>query len=81
MFGNGSNKSKLIHKEPSLFLSAVQNLQGYNFACGSVWVQILVSDIREEHKLIVFENRVLRIFGLKRNEVMRSFLTCTLCQA
>jgi hypothetical protein len=26
--------------------------------------------LREEHRLRVFENRVLRIFGLKRDEVM-----------
>jgi hypothetical protein len=26
--------------------------------------------LREEHRLRVFEKRVLRIFGLKRNEVM-----------
>jgi hypothetical protein len=45
--------------------------------------------LREEHRLRVFENRVLRrIFGPKRNEVtgewrkfiMRSFMTCTLRQ-
>jgi hypothetical protein len=30
----------------------------------------LVSDIREEHRLRMFENRVLRrMFGLKRGEV------------
>jgi hypothetical protein len=29
----------------------------------------LVSDIRGEHRLRVFENRVLRTFGLKRDEV------------
>jgi hypothetical protein len=43
----------------------------------------------EEHTLRVFENRVLRrIFAPKRDEVtgvgenciMRSFITCTLCQ-
>jgi hypothetical protein len=37
--------------------------------------------IREEHKLRVFENRVLRkIFGPKRDRTklhMRSFITCT----
>jgi hypothetical protein len=41
--------------------------------------------LREEHRLRVFENRVLRIFGPKRDEVrevgenyiMRSFITCT----
>jgi hypothetical protein len=45
--------------------------------------------LREEHRLRVFENRVLRrIFGpkgMKRQEVgenciMRSFITCTLLQ-
>jgi hypothetical protein len=44
--------------------------------------------LREERRLRVFENRVLRIFGLKRDEVMGgwrklqmgSFITCTLCQ-
>jgi hypothetical protein len=46
----------------------------------------LVSDIREEHRLRVFENRVLRrIFGPKRDDVgenciMRSFETSTLHQ-
>jgi hypothetical protein len=41
-------------------------MQDYNFACGPVWVRNLVSDIREEHRLRVFENRVLRrIFGPK----------------
>jgi hypothetical protein len=44
----------------------------------------------EEHRLKVFENRVLRrihVFGLKRDEIiegwknwMRSFVTCTLHQ-
>jgi hypothetical protein len=42
--------------------------------------------LREEHRLRVFENRVLRrIFGPKRDEVggnyiMKSFITCTLLQ-
>jgi hypothetical protein len=45
--------------------------------------------LREEHRLSVFENRVLRrIFGPKRDEVMgelenyiiKSFITCTLHQ-
>jgi hypothetical protein len=39
---------------------------------------------REEHRLRVFENRVLRrIFGPKRDEVTgvwRNFITCTLLQ-
>jgi hypothetical protein len=45
-------------------------MQDYNFACGSVWVQNLVTDVKEEHRLRVFENRVLRrVFGPKRDEV------------
>jgi hypothetical protein len=42
--------------------------------------------LREDHRLRVFENRVLRrTFGSKRvdigeNYVMRSFITCTLHQ-
>jgi hypothetical protein len=45
--------------------------------------------VREEHRLRMFENRVLRrIFGSQREEVagdgrnciMRSFITCTLPQ-
>jgi PAS domain-containing protein len=45
--------------------------------------------IREEHRMRVFENRVLRrIFGPKRDEVMgdwrklhnKKLITCTLCQ-
>jgi hypothetical protein len=51
----------------------------------------LDSDIREEHRMRVFENRVLRgIFGLKGNEViggwrklpneeLHNFITCTVC--
>jgi hypothetical protein len=46
-------------------------MQNYNFACGSVWVRNLVSDIKKEHRLEVFENRVLRrIFGPKKDEVI-----------
>jgi hypothetical protein len=41
----------------------------------------LVSDFKSEHRLIVFENRVLRrMFGPKRGEVTggrgRSFIIC-----
>jgi hypothetical protein len=46
-----------------------QNQQTYKFACGSVWLWNLVSDIKREHRLRVFENRVLRIVGPKRDEV------------
>jgi hypothetical protein len=54
------------------------------YGCGT-WSLTL----REDHRLRVFENRVLRgIFGPKRNEVtggwrnciMRGFITCTLLQ-
>jgi hypothetical protein len=49
----------------------------------------LVCDIKREHRLRVFENRVLRrIFGPERGDVrevgenclMRSFIICTLRQ-
>jgi hypothetical protein len=53
-------------------------------------VKLDLLTLREEHGLRVFENRVLRrIFGLKRDEVMReigencimkSFVICTLRQ-
>jgi hypothetical protein len=42
------------------------------FACSSVWVWNLVSDIREEHRLKVLENRVLgTIFGPKGDKIIR----------
>jgi hypothetical protein len=42
-------------------------MKNYNFACGSVSVWNLVSDIKGEHRLRMFENRVLRkIFGPKK---------------
>jgi hypothetical protein len=34
-----------------------------------IWLCNLVFDIKEEHRLRVFESRVLRIFGPKRDEV------------
>jgi hypothetical protein len=41
-----------------------------NFACCFVWCETWSLTLREEHRLRVFENRVLRrIFGHKRNEV------------
>jgi hypothetical protein len=46
------------------------NIQDYNIAGGSVWVRNWSLTLREEHRLRVFENRVLRrIFGTKRDEV------------
>jgi hypothetical protein len=53
------------------------------------WCEILSLSLREEHRLRVFENRVLRrIFEPKKDEVTggwrncitRSFVICTLCQ-
>jgi hypothetical protein len=39
-------------------------------ACGSVWCETLSLTLREEQRLRVFENRLLRrIFGPKRDEV------------
>jgi hypothetical protein len=51
-------------------------------------VKLGLLTLREEHRLRVFKNRVLRrIFGLKRDEVtegwrklLRNFIICTLCQ-
>jgi hypothetical protein len=52
--------------DTSVFTSAVD----YNFACGSVWVQSWSLTLREDYRLGVFENRVLRrIFGPKKDEV------------
>jgi hypothetical protein len=46
------------------------NIEDYNFACCFVWVWNLVSHIRGECRLKVFENKVLRrMFGLERDEV------------
>jgi hypothetical protein len=78
--------------EPSVFSSAVKNLKIYKpiilpvimYGC-ETWSLTL----REEHRLRVFENRLLRrIFGLKRmrwresaeNGITRSFVISTLCQ-
>jgi hypothetical protein len=48
-------------------------------------VKLDLLTLREEHTLMVFENRVLRrIYGAKRKVgekcIMRSFITCTLYQ-
>jgi hypothetical protein len=43
----------------------------FRFACGSVWCETWSLTLREEHRLRVFENRVLRgIFGPKRDGVI-----------
>jgi hypothetical protein len=56
---------------PSPLLSKNVKMRIYktnNLAHGSVWERNLVSDIKE-HRLWVFENRLLRIFGLKRDVI------------
>jgi hypothetical protein len=59
--------------ENSVFPSVIkksknENIQDYNFACGFVRMRNLVSSTREEHRLRMFENKVLRrIFGPKRD--------------
>jgi hypothetical protein len=72
-----------LSPDPFVFQSAVI-LPVVLYGCDT-WSLIL----REEHRLRVFENRVLRrIFGPKRDEVtgvwknniMRNFITCTLVQ-
>jgi hypothetical protein len=46
------------------------NIKDYNFACGSVRCETWSLTLREEHRLRVFEDRVLRrIFGPKRDGV------------
>jgi hypothetical protein len=64
-----------------------ENIQNYNITCCCVWVWNFISrTLREEHRLRVSENRMLRrIFGPKRKWrkagedcIMRSFITCTL---
>jgi hypothetical protein len=64
-------------------------MQDSNYACCSTWTGKFVCDIREEHRLRVFEIRMLsRIYGPKRDEVTvscgsgikTSFITSTLSQ-
>jgi hypothetical protein len=44
--------------------------QNYNFACGVFGCEAWILILREEHKLKVFEKRVLRrIFGSKMDEI------------
>jgi hypothetical protein len=60
--------------EPSAISSAVEKLKNYNIhdnniACGSV-CETWSLTLREEHRLRVFENRLLRrIFEPKKDEV------------
>jgi hypothetical protein len=51
-------------------LSKNENIQDYNFACGLDGCETWSLRLRDEHRLRVFENKVLRrIFGPKRIEV------------
>jgi hypothetical protein len=53
---------------PQLFDMPIPNIQNYNFGSGSgreTWSLTL----REEHRMRVLENRVLRLFEPKRDEV------------
>jgi hypothetical protein len=63
------------------------NIQNYNLPVVLYGCETWSLTLKEEHRLRVFENRVLRkIFGPQGNEVagggenyiMRSFITCTL---
>jgi len=61
------------HSVQNLLSSSLLYIQNYNFACCCVWVWSLVFlTLREERRLRVFENWVLRkIFGPKRDENRR----------
>jgi hypothetical protein len=60
--------------EPSAFPSLVkksknENIQDYNLPVILYGCETWSLTLREEHKLRVFENKMLRIFGPKRDEV------------
>jgi hypothetical protein len=46
-------------------------MKNYNIAFGSVWHETLSLTVRKEHRLRVFKNRMLRIFGPRRDEETR----------
>jgi hypothetical protein len=79
MFGNNSNKSKLIQDEikkrfnsGNACFHSFQNLLSSRLCLETSKLEYteLTLTLREEHSVKVFENRVLgRIFGLKRDEV------------
>jgi hypothetical protein len=59
-------------QDQSLFLISldINLINNYNFTCYFVWVWKLVFHLREEKRLRVFENRLLRgVFKAKRAEV------------
>jgi hypothetical protein len=65
---NSGNACLLPFNPERFVLSAVQkHTQDYNFACDSVWLQNLFSDIDGKNTVGVFESR----FGSKRGEVTR----------
>jgi hypothetical protein len=47
----------------------IKNLQKYNFPLWSVWCETWSLILGEEYRLRVSENRILRLFGPKREEV------------
>jgi hypothetical protein len=61
-----SNLFLTLHLSSRLLSKNIK--QNYNFACGSIWVSNLLSDANGG-TLRVSENRVLRIFGPKRDEM------------
>jgi hypothetical protein len=68
----------LFGSEPFVFLSAAENVKVR--ICKTIILTVVhygcepwSLTLREEHRLRVFENRVLRIFGPKRDEVTREW--------
>jgi hypothetical protein len=60
----------VIHPQVYFITAEDQDIQDYNFACCFCGCETWWLTLREERRLRVFENRVLRrIFGPKRDEV------------
>jgi hypothetical protein len=75
-----------INNESSIDKCKDKGKQNYNFACILYGCETWSLTLREERKLKMFENRVLRrVFGPKKDEVtgngenykMRSLMICT----
>jgi hypothetical protein len=75
-------QSRLWSPEPSVFPSFVkksknENIQDYNFPVVLYGCETWSLTLRQEHRLRVFENKVLRrIFGSKRDEVTGGWRNC-----